>query len=116
MWGLFVRQNGAAFADAGHDRQGVGNRTADDEQPVFLAHHVGGHSLQTAHRRIALAAVVTDLGFGHGLAHGIGGKRNGIAAKIDQGHFFPSAGAALGLPFRANIRRANGQANGFQSD
>jgi hypothetical protein len=69
----------AAFA-VRHQAQQVGLRAGGHEQPGLETQIVGQPLLQRVDRGIFAVHVVADVGYQHGLAHGLGWLGDGIAA------------------------------------
>src|SRR5207249_2506541 len=66
----------------------VRHRAAGDQYGCFLARALGGHRLEPPHRGVFAEDVVAERRFRDRAAHLIGGKGDGVGAKVDdvRGH------------------------------
>ena len=83
MWCSRAGDRLLAAPEVGELRDEVAHRAAGDEQPGLLAEELGGAFLEGDDGRVVAEDVVADLGLGHGVAHGVGGPRDRVAAQVD---------------------------------
>jgi hypothetical protein len=79
-----VEQHFAAIAvGVREQRDQIRHRAARHNHPGFLSGGGRGHFLETADGGVAIAAVVTEFGAPHGVAHLFCRQRAGIGTEID---------------------------------